>query len=278
MPPTPNFDNSPTQVKSRTSNFTIAEDKAICSAFINVSKDPIVGVNQSSEAYWDRVHKFLYSNTPVERQRPPQSIWKRWGTIQKDTARFVATKLNKTGKINPIEDAKKQYHALVGKPFAFMHCWESLRGQRKWLDLVGAKGKDADNNGEESAPDLVDLGFPEEDANDSRPIGRDSAKKRRSSELQSSSTASAYVEVLQKMTDHKGKQIVAEVEWATAFNDREDRKLTLEEKKREDGIMKMDLSALDPYQRRYFRREIKAILARTRADDDQQEMDDDFGA
>jgi hypothetical protein len=40
MPPTPNFDNSPTQVKSRTSNFTIAEDKAICSAFINVSKDP----------------------------------------------------------------------------------------------------------------------------------------------------------------------------------------------------------------------------------------------
>jgi hypothetical protein len=51
MPPTPNFDNSPTQVKSRTGNFTIAEDKAICSAFINVSKDPIVGVNQSSEAY-----------------------------------------------------------------------------------------------------------------------------------------------------------------------------------------------------------------------------------
>jgi hypothetical protein len=143
---------------------------------------------------------------------------------------------------------------------------------------VGAKGKDADNNGEESTPDLVDLGFPEEDANDSRPIGRDFAKKRRSSELQSSSTASAYVEVLQKMTDHKGKQIVAEVEWANAFNDREDRKLTLEEKKREDGIMKMDLSALDPYQRRYFRWEIKAILARTRADDDEQEMDDDFGA
>ncbi|PUZ53501.1 hypothetical protein GQ55_5G056200 [Panicum hallii var. hallii] len=243
MPPTPNFDNSPTQVKSRTSNFTIAEDKAICSAFINVSKDPIVGVNQSSETYWDRVHKFLYSNTPVERQRPAQSIRKRWGTIQKDTARFCGyeaeqDRKNQSGKTEEdrIEDAKKQYHALVGKPFAFMHCWESLRGQRKWLDLVGAKGKDADNNGEESTPDLVDLGFPEEDANDSRPIGRDSAKKRRSSELQSSSTASAYVEV----------------EWATAFNDREDWKLTLEEKKREDGIMKMDLSALDPYQRRYF--------------------------
>jgi hypothetical protein len=177
-----------------------------------------------------------------------------------------------------IEDAKKQYHGLVGKPFTFMHCWESLCGQRKWLDLVGAKGKDADNNGEESTPDLVDLSFPEEDANDTHPIGRDSAKKRRSNKLQSSSTASAYVEVLQKMTDHKGKQIVAEVEWANAFNDREDRKLTLEEKKREDGIMKMDLSALDPYQRRYFRREIKAILARTPADDDEQEMDDDFGA
>jgi hypothetical protein len=98
MPPTPNFDNSPTQVKSRTSNFTIAEDKAICSAFINVSKDPIVGVNQSSEAYWDRVHKFLYSNTPVERQRPAQSIRKRWGTIQKDTARFCFYKAEQDRK------------------------------------------------------------------------------------------------------------------------------------------------------------------------------------
>ncbi|PUZ69475.1 hypothetical protein GQ55_2G111600 [Panicum hallii var. hallii] len=106
MPPTPNFDNSPTQVKSQTGNFTIAEDKAICFAFINVYKDPIVGVNQISEAYWDRVHKFLYPNTPVERQRPDSPSGSAGELSKKILQGFVATKPNKTGKTNPARRKK----------------------------------------------------------------------------------------------------------------------------------------------------------------------------
>ncbi len=36
-------------------SYTQAEDKALCSAYLNVSRDPIVGANQTSDTYWDRI-------------------------------------------------------------------------------------------------------------------------------------------------------------------------------------------------------------------------------
>ena len=40
------------RVSRRGGSFTKEEDAIICSAFMNVSKDPIVGVNQSSGGYY----------------------------------------------------------------------------------------------------------------------------------------------------------------------------------------------------------------------------------
>jgi hypothetical protein len=42
--------------KTRT-NWTKQEDLFLCIAFVNVSKDPVVGTGQKAKEFWSRVHK-----------------------------------------------------------------------------------------------------------------------------------------------------------------------------------------------------------------------------
>ena len=69
----------------RLKNFSTKEDEILCSAYLNVSKDPIVAVNQSSGSYWARITAYCEEhNCP----RSKSSLQHRWGDIQKDTSRF----------------------------------------------------------------------------------------------------------------------------------------------------------------------------------------------
>jgi hypothetical protein len=43
-------------------NFTLTEYETLCSAYLNVSKDPIVGVNQSMQSYWVRITDYYNDN------------------------------------------------------------------------------------------------------------------------------------------------------------------------------------------------------------------------
>ena len=67
----------------RGGGFTKEEDAIICSAFLNVSKDPITGVNQSSGGYYKRMHLYYEGQLAVQG---------RWGTIQKALNRFCGIK------------------------------------------------------------------------------------------------------------------------------------------------------------------------------------------
>jgi len=52
------------KVARRGSGFSKDEDKVICSAFLNISKDPIIGVNQSSGGYYKRIHEYYKEHKP----------------------------------------------------------------------------------------------------------------------------------------------------------------------------------------------------------------------
>jgi len=52
--------------KGRTKNFHWKEDEIICSAWLNVSKDPIVGANQSRSSFWGRVHAFFRNTRKLQ--------------------------------------------------------------------------------------------------------------------------------------------------------------------------------------------------------------------
>jgi len=75
-------------IPRREKNYTVKEDEMLCAAYINVSKDPIIGCNQSSGGYWDRIFEYYHEHKDIPSERSKSSLQHRWGAIQKDTSRF----------------------------------------------------------------------------------------------------------------------------------------------------------------------------------------------
>jgi hypothetical protein len=67
---------------------TPTEDETICSAYLNVSKDPIVRVNQTMQCYSTRIVEFYNENKKTANPRIVSSLQHRWSDIQKETSRF----------------------------------------------------------------------------------------------------------------------------------------------------------------------------------------------
>ncbi|KAG2569822.1 hypothetical protein PVAP13_7NG442401 [Panicum virgatum] len=83
--------------------FTKEEDLVLCSAFLNVSKDPITGVNQTSCGYYKRLHGYFNEHKPEGSNRSQIAVQHRWALIQKAMSKFCAHKaavdrLNESGK------------------------------------------------------------------------------------------------------------------------------------------------------------------------------------
>jgi hypothetical protein len=72
----------------RNKNFSISKDEVLCSAYLNVSKDPIVGVNQPAGSYWARMEQWYNEHKKTAQARTMSSLQHRWGDIQRDTSRF----------------------------------------------------------------------------------------------------------------------------------------------------------------------------------------------
>jgi hypothetical protein len=60
----------------------------ICVAYLNVSRDPIVGINQSMGSYWQRICDYYEENRKTTVSRSLKSLQHRWGDISKDTSKF----------------------------------------------------------------------------------------------------------------------------------------------------------------------------------------------
>ncbi|PUZ40044.1 hypothetical protein GQ55_9G392300 [Panicum hallii var. hallii] len=80
------------KVARRGSGFSKEEDKIICSAFLNISKDPITGVNQSSGGYYKRIHDYYKQHKPEGSERSQIAIQHRWAAIQKAVNKFCGFK------------------------------------------------------------------------------------------------------------------------------------------------------------------------------------------
>ncbi|XP_066323620.1 glutathione S-transferase T3-like [Miscanthus floridulus] len=107
--------------------FTKEEDVVVCLAFLNVSKDPIIGVNQTSCDYYKRMHDYFNEHKPEGSNHSQIAIQHRWALIQKAMNKFCSHKaaidgLNESGKNEQdrIDDVVKMYERT--KPFTIMHC------------------------------------------------------------------------------------------------------------------------------------------------------------
>ncbi|KAM0848046.1 hypothetical protein ACQ4PT_054632 [Festuca glaucescens] len=75
--------------RPRTQNYGMAEDIALCHAWINVSLDAIsVGADQSKDKFWSRIEDYYTNIVTVPSNRTQGSLGRRWGTIQEHCNRW----------------------------------------------------------------------------------------------------------------------------------------------------------------------------------------------
>lgn len=201
--------NKGKKVSQRGKAFSKEEDRMICSAFINVSKDPVTGTNQSSGGYYKRLHDYFHEHLEMPSGRSVVAIQHRWLSIQKAVNKFcgffsIVERRNESGKTeqNRIDDAAKMFEE--SEPWTFIHCWNVLRHEPKWnermveINTIGT----ATRVNQRLACNIGGEPIPSENADNgelARPEGRDSAKKRRSRGGADTSASSTAIEVLQRM-------------------------------------------------------------------------------
>jgi hypothetical protein len=57
---------SQSKPKGRSKNFNEAEDILLISSYLNISKDAIVGRDQTDGRFWERVEKYFHDNKTFE--------------------------------------------------------------------------------------------------------------------------------------------------------------------------------------------------------------------
>ena len=73
----------------RTKNFSVEEDKLIASAWLNTSKDAIIGNEQQSGAFWQIILQYLELHGGNHEERSQSSIKSRWTDINAKCSKFV---------------------------------------------------------------------------------------------------------------------------------------------------------------------------------------------
>jgi hypothetical protein len=185
------------------------------------------------------------------------------------------------------------YAGIAGSPFKLIHCWLILHHSAKWNDWLakewnkGTKDKASVQDVTQDSPGASGQEGTGGSNVPTRPIGRDKAKRLRTSPAGSSSSSSAYIDVLQKIHEDRSKYDArveaATIEEAQAIATRAERKLALQEKHvsiqgkqleiatellnlqkedREDKVMSLDVEKMSPWVRDYYIRKQKEIAAR----------------
>ncbi|KAJ1274675.1 hypothetical protein BS78_05G080000, partial [Paspalum vaginatum] len=193
---------------------------------------PIVGANQTSQKYWERITTYFNENKKTEYDRSSDALNHRWRTIAADISYFCPLKAkldwkNESGKTehDRINGACEMYASNRRKDFPFMRCWQLRRGTRKWQDWVAVhaakrSSKRASNEMTQSADDISDSESPQEIP---RPIGRDAAKKRHGSAAPTSSDSGA-LSLFERIAHNRELKHQREIEWAVdnkAVNERQ---------------------------------------------------------
>ncbi|WVZ91553.1 hypothetical protein U9M48_037706 [Paspalum notatum var. saurae] len=227
------------RVSQRGKAFNKEEDRVICSAFLNVSKDPIIGNNQSSGSYYQRLHEYFVENMDGGTTRSQVAISNRWLSIQRAVNTFcgclsTVERIDSSGKTerDRLADAVKMFEDR--EPWALMHCWEILKDEPKWNDkmLELNSGANSTRVNQELPGNPGGQSISEHADNDplDRPEGRDTAKKRRNRAAGDNTASSTAVEVLQSMHERSQKKDDKEDTQMAQILQRKDAKIELQQR------------------------------------------------
>ncbi|XP_023641247.1 glutathione S-transferase T3-like [Capsella rubella] len=162
-------DNEAEGGKTSRLRWTNQEDVKLISAWLNTSKDPVVGNEQRVDCFWKRIAAYFQASEGASTRGPVQCK-ARWSKINKDVNKFVgcysqASARKKSGESE--DDVLSLAHVLykndMKKAFNLGHCWRELKNDQKWntadcsskrskLDAEGAYSSSSTNDGVEVRP------------------------------------------------------------------------------------------------------------------------------
>ncbi|EHS64344.1 uncharacterized protein PGTG_22214 [Puccinia graminis f. sp. tritici CRL 75-36-700-3] len=269
--------------KKKAPKWTIDEDKQLCAAWLNTSRDSIVGTGQKAGTFWERVHQ-LYTDLVVDYNKENKrsktikplpvrlvnAIECRWGHIMRVCNKFggcysqVERRMRSgMSRDDILSEAKELYKSENESAFNLDHCWGILREHPKWqatqqeIDLRQKKSKDPPSStpatNEASLPSSPQTTTQLDDdddrsalGSDARPEGNKAAKRKREEDS-----------ILQKIIKTQEDLVKISKERSASVQ-----KALEEAAEADDRIMAMDLSGMDDEAKAYWQKKRRAILDR----------------
>ena len=143
-----NFDGVTGAERRERRKWTPTDDIVLISSWLNTSKDPVVGNEQKSGTFWNRVAAYFAASPLVAacEEREGAHCKHRWHRINDIVSKFcgayeAATREKASGQNE--NDVVKLAHQIFynnhKKKFNLEHAWKELRNDQKWCDLFTAK-------------------------------------------------------------------------------------------------------------------------------------------
>ncbi|KAF7000829.1 hypothetical protein CFC21_016631 [Triticum aestivum] len=135
--------------RGRAGNYTNTDDILLCNTWLQVSREPSVGGDQSRDDYWLRMKEHFDVRNVSGIDRSDRSLRSRWSTINSDCQRWAACQ-KAVDKLNPSgtneddrynitqnlfkEEERKTKKGKIkkGRIFTLPHCYEVLKDDEKW--------------------------------------------------------------------------------------------------------------------------------------------------
>ncbi|XP_056850678.1 glutathione S-transferase T3-like [Raphanus sativus] len=263
----------------RSQSYSIEEDKHLCHVYLDVSQNPIIGINQSGDQFWTRVQtEYEKSEISLTQPRPRRSLQTRMTTILSAVSKLRGC-FNQIENKNPSgaseQDILNQAKMLLTqdvkykKGFKFDHVWPILKGIENFsnnhsnraiaFSEESRNAKSSSSNQDESSPSLgmnsFDLNLNSEESGGNlskRPMGVKKAKKKQHSNEQ-----------FKQMMEQNDKLLKAMVKGTSERNEIKRQKVELQRKKHERKMLLADLSSItDPARRAYIENERAVILSK----------------
>ncbi|XP_048613211.1 glutathione S-transferase T3-like [Brassica napus] len=160
-------DESPSQVPEESGvkerrKYSPREDKILIGAWLNTSKDPVVGNEQKAGAFWKRIVEYYNASPHLVGQIPREitSCKQRWARINEQVSKFTgcydaALREQRSGQNDDdvMKAALDIFFIKYGYKFTLDHCWRELRHDQKWSSTYVAKdgGKEKRRQGKAEA-------------------------------------------------------------------------------------------------------------------------------
>ncbi|XP_013721125.1 glutathione S-transferase T3-like [Brassica napus] len=135
-------------VRKERRTWTPTDDVVLISSWLNTSKDPVVGNEQKSVAFWKRIATYFNASPKLAgcEKREATHCKQRWHKMNDLVCKFcgayeAATRQKSSGQSENyvLKLAHEIFFNNDKKKFTLEHAWKELRNDQKWCDLSTAR-------------------------------------------------------------------------------------------------------------------------------------------